>query len=85
MYRLSIYRGKGIELLWNRKSKKPPTKEQIAEILLEKLAAEKSQYDRGLLKAASKILSEVKFPEPGKGTYYKVLNIPVGLVALEQW
>ncbi len=85
MYRLSIYRGKGIELLWNRKSKKPPKKEQIAEILLEKLEVEQSSYDRGLLRDASKILSEVKFPEPNKGVYYKVLNVPVGLVALEQW
>ncbi len=85
MYRLSIYRGKGIELLWDHQSKKLPTKEQIKEILLDRLRVETILYDRNLLKDAIEVLSRVKFPEPNKGVYYKVLNIPVGLVALEQW
>lgn len=85
MYRLSIYRGNGIELLWERKSKKPPTKDQIVEILSEKLKTDESSYDRSLVQDALRILAKIKFPEPGKGTYYKVLKVPVGLVALEHW
>ena len=85
MYRLSIYRGKGVETLWDRTSKKPPTKEQIEELLVEKLKVETRQYDRDLLRDAREILSKAKFPEPHKGVYYKVLGVPVGLVALEQW
>ena len=85
MYRLSMYRGKGVELLWERASKKIPTKEQVEEILDGKLEIERNVYNRDLIRDALKILSEAKFPDPYKGTYYKVLGIPVGLVALEQW